>query len=82
MLREWKVFGDELRKKWNMCSVGALLVCWADLTGHVGRHVNRVNVVLWEFGVGKRNFKEIIKFLCLVWVGFGVGWAWCGRGLV
>ena len=57
----------ELTDKWNMHSVNNLFLCLSNINRQVGRHIDGLNGVHGQYGVGQRNVagRMLLKF-CLV----------------
>ena len=52
---EEQSFHVELRCRWDMNSSGDLVMCFGDLSGLVGRHIDVFDAFHGGLGVGQRN---------------------------
>ena len=46
---------DELKGEWDMHSADDLVICLADINGHVARNINGFYAVSGVYGIGKKN---------------------------
>ena len=56
-LEEKQSFYYELKYEWNMHSADDLVMCFDDLNGHVGRHIDGFDGVHEGYCVGQRNLE-------------------------
>ena len=56
-LEKKKSFYDEQKCEWDMHSADDLAICLGDFNGHVGRHIDGLDVVHGGYGEGQRNME-------------------------
>ena len=67
----WKVVevrrvSDRVIFLWDMHSAGDLVMCLSDINGHLGRHIDRFDVVHGGYGAGLRNLEgRMLLEFCL-----------------
>ena len=62
-LEEKQSFHDELKGEWDWHSTDDLLMCFGDINGHTGRHIDGFNVIHGGYGVG--TWKKLLLEFCL-----------------
>ena len=55
--KEKQSFYGELKGEWDMHSADDSVTCFGDLNGHIGRHIDGLDVGHGWYGIGHRNLE-------------------------